>query len=189
MKMPEVQEMKEEPVEVSLERVTKETFASYHRQIRALSKNTLKKSEGKSLGERERELRGIGRFLNSSSHGELHVAVKDGKVLGFIALTRDADEKVATIEQMRIRAGSGGRSLLHGMLKDLATSLHKWGYHDCGINVKKGDKTALGKFQHDSWFTKMYGINEIELGDEEEGPIEEVDVMDDEEEGAMKEAA
>lgn len=183
-------EAKDEPVKVELERLDGRTWGEYKRDIRALSSNALKKSEGRSLGERERELKSLGSYLQAAAHREMHAAMKDGKVVGFIVLKRESEpHKHAVIEQIRIRRGDGGHRLLHGMLQDLAKTLHDRGYHRCSINVKQGDKTALGKFQHDSWFTKMYGINEIELGDEEEGPIEEVDVMDDEEEGAMKEAA
>lgn len=171
MKMPEMQELHEEPAGVELKELTKANFAEYEPWIKSLQANALNVREGKSFMERKEDVTDLkNKYLSSSKQGELYVIEKGDDVLGFVALKKTfSPARVAHVEQIRLisRDGQGGNLTM--ALKGIASTLRQEGIHHAVIHVDKDAKTKLGKITAGGRNDQFKGFYSIEQeGDEDE---------------------
>lgn len=156
----------EKPKGLEIKKLDAPNFRQYERQIMGLEVNALDRGEDRGFTAREKHVKDLyDQYLESGKRGELFVAIKSERVIGFVALKKEPGEhKKAHIEQFRLESEVGQESLVEKMLQGVRHSLEHEGYHRASIAHLESPHEAIETFKHVDWFEKFYTIEK--KGDE-----------------------
>lgn len=117
-------------------------------------------------------------YLASGKHGELFVLKKDGKIIAFLAINKNVEEKKATIEEFRLAKRYSQGKVIQEIFVFAQKFLEDHGYHRA--EIEEGDKAYSSVQKLENRFPRFLKIEEskaelmpLAANDNESPPLRE----------------